>query len=156
MHAKDVLDIERFHSVRDVKLTDTDRDVYANFPIVVQKCWQQEILETVFEELSQFDAANLPPDLRKDVTVEPPPPRRGGLLRLFRRRPPPPPPPQQPGIVRLPQTPILNFGTLASQTEHESKPEDGAGVGAGVGLTYGGGALRRVSSQPPGEGPVPR
>ncbi|KJE96608.1 G protein-coupled receptor kinase 4 [Capsaspora owczarzaki ATCC 30864] len=69
VNAKDVLDIDRFDSIKDVKLTEDDTENYSKFPMVASSCWEAEIVETVFEEHNRISEP-LPSDLRQDVTVE--------------------------------------------------------------------------------------
>ena len=35
------------------QLTESDQELYANFPLVVSERWQQEIAETVFDAVNQ-------------------------------------------------------------------------------------------------------
>lgn len=70
VNAKDVLDIERFDSIKGVELTADDNAVFKNFQVNVVACWEQEILDEVFDELNAFDEKNLPSDLRLDITTD--------------------------------------------------------------------------------------
>ena len=39
--------------VRLLQLSESDQDLYKNFPLVVSERWQQEVAETVFEAINQ-------------------------------------------------------------------------------------------------------
>merc|ERR1712176_1078734 len=54
VYAKDVLDIEQFSTVKGVTLGESDEDFYKRFNTgCVSITWQNEILETVFDELNK-------------------------------------------------------------------------------------------------------
>lgn len=81
VYARDLTDI-RPHSVAGVKLSEEDQYYYSGYSAAVTNKWQQDILDTVFDEVSPFDSAALPVDLREGFH-EP----RGSLLsRTLRRR----------------------------------------------------------------------
>lgn len=42
-----------FVCVIGIKLTEADQELYKNFPVVISERWQQEIAETVFENVNQ-------------------------------------------------------------------------------------------------------
>eukprot|EP01137_Pigoraptor_chileana_P006770 Opistho-2@51449 len=87
VNARDVLDIDRFDSVKDVKLDDTDVATFQNFAGTMTRPWQEEILETVFKELNEFDPANLPADLRTDIPyVDGSASTRGGFFSRLKQK----------------------------------------------------------------------
>ncbi|KAI1882568.1 hypothetical protein AGOR_G00252090 [Albula goreensis] len=91
VYCRDVLDIEQFSTVKDVKLDHTDDDFYAKFSTgCVSIPWQNEMIETeCFKELNVFGPhGSRPPDLDWDQIPAPEPPRRKLLDRLFRRHQP--------------------------------------------------------------------
>lgn len=56
VYAKDVLDIEQFSTVKGITIEPRDEDFYKKFntgPVSIT--WQNEILETVFEDLNKID-----------------------------------------------------------------------------------------------------
>lgn len=66
VNAKDVFDIDRFDSVKDVKLDEEDAAKFAEFPMLVEHCVQKELMSTVFDQINKFEPDNLPNDLRLD------------------------------------------------------------------------------------------
>ncbi|XP_071945382.1 G protein-coupled receptor kinase 3-like isoform X2 [Antedon mediterranea] len=54
VNAADAFDIGSFdeEDVKGIKLTDSDQELYKNFPITISERWQQEIAETVFETIN--------------------------------------------------------------------------------------------------------
>lgn len=66
VNAKDVFDIDRFDSVKDVKLDDDDIQKFSEFPMVVEHCVQKEMMSTVFQQINKFDVDNPPNDLKID------------------------------------------------------------------------------------------
>ncbi|KAG1672552.1 G protein-coupled receptor kinase 1 [Nymphon striatum] len=55
VNAADAFDIGSFdeEDTKGIKLTETDQDLYKNFPLVISERWQQEIAETVFDTINQ-------------------------------------------------------------------------------------------------------
>lgn len=111
MNAKDVLDIDRFDSIKDVKLTSTDTELYARFPVVVSKCWQQEMVDTVFNELNPFDPQDLPYELDPANTEEAPKTRTGLMGLLLGKG----------GPKKDPNKPPLTFSAPSRDTPAPSK-----------------------------------
>lgn len=57
VNAADAFDIGSFdeEDTKGIKLTDTDQELYKNFPLVISERWQNEVAETVFETIN-FEA----------------------------------------------------------------------------------------------------
>ncbi|UJR24837.1 hypothetical protein I4U23_006209 [Adineta vaga] len=55
VNAADAFDIGNFDEddTKGIKLTESDQELYKNFPIVISERWQQEITETVFDTVNQ-------------------------------------------------------------------------------------------------------
>ncbi|XP_064620029.1 G protein-coupled receptor kinase 3-like [Lineus longissimus] len=55
VNAADAFDIGSFdeEDTKGIKLTESDQDLYRNFPLVVSERWQQEVAETVFDAINQ-------------------------------------------------------------------------------------------------------
>jgi beta-adrenergic-receptor kinase len=55
VNAADAFDIGSFdeEDTKGIKLTESDQDLYKNFPLTVSERWQQEIAETVFDAVNQ-------------------------------------------------------------------------------------------------------
>ncbi|XP_074641523.1 G protein-coupled receptor kinase 3-like [Tubulanus polymorphus] len=55
VNAADAFDIGSFdeEDTKGIKLTESDQELYKNFPLVVSERWQQEVAETVFEAINQ-------------------------------------------------------------------------------------------------------
>lgn len=55
VNAADAFDIGSFdeEDTKGIKLTDTDQELYKNFPLVISERWQQEVAETVFDTVNQ-------------------------------------------------------------------------------------------------------
>ncbi|KAL5017369.1 hypothetical protein ScPMuIL_006958 [Solemya velum] len=54
VNAADAFDIGSFdeEDTKGIKLTESDQELYRNFPLVVSERWQQEVAETVFEAVN--------------------------------------------------------------------------------------------------------
>lgn len=54
VNAADAFDIGSFdeEDTKGIKLTDSDQELYRNFPLVVSERWQQEVAETVFDAIN--------------------------------------------------------------------------------------------------------
>lgn len=54
VNAADAFDIGSFdeEDTKGIKLTESDQELYKNFPMVVSERWQQEVAETVFEAIN--------------------------------------------------------------------------------------------------------
>ncbi|XP_076434860.1 G protein-coupled receptor kinase 3-like isoform X2 [Babylonia areolata] len=55
VNAADAFDIGSFdeEDTKGIKLTESDQELYRNFPLVVSERWQQEVAETVFDAINQ-------------------------------------------------------------------------------------------------------
>ncbi|XP_078223814.1 G protein-coupled receptor kinase 4 isoform X4 [Callithrix jacchus] len=88
VYCKDVVDIQRFSTVKGVHLDTTDEEFYAQFATGrVSIPWQNEMIESgCFKDINKSESEEaLPLDLKDDMHSPVSRPKRGFFCRLFRR-----------------------------------------------------------------------